>query len=176
MDVPYAQAPPSAQTIFENGQYQDRPTPQQESSLPQTKNGQQELSGTRAQLLAIQRRILEHVGKTLGRNVGWSAILPTLEPKDELDEVDLNDDPADSSDKEHSDEEEAEPEKPISQAAMVGISASALKDAASGIEQFRQFYEVCVELIRSWKTAHNVLDFERLDREALYGSGPDQSW
>jgi len=142
VDVPYAQAPASAQTIFENGQYQDRPTPQQESSLPQTKNGQQELASTRAQLLAIQRRILEHVGQTLDWSVGWAAVLPTLVLQEELNDIDLDDDKSDSNDKDSSEKEDAQPGKPISQETILGVSTPALRNAASGIDEFRQFYEV----------------------------------
>ncbi|KAF2443555.1 hypothetical protein P171DRAFT_389859 [Karstenula rhodostoma CBS 690.94] len=147
VDAPYAHAPASAQTIFENGQYQDRSTPQQESSLPQVKNGQQELAGTRAQLLAIQRRILERVGKTLGWNVGWAAVLPTVEPKEEFNDVDLDDKNSTSNEKDSSDEEDAQPEKPIAQGSIAGVAAPALIDATSGIDKFRQFYESLSDLI-----------------------------
>jgi hypothetical protein len=141
-DAPYAQAPPSAQTIFENGQYQDRSTPQQESSLPQIKNGQQELARTRAQLLAIQRRILEHVGETMGWNVGWAAVLPVVEQKEEFDDVDLDGDRPGSSEKDSSDEDDAQFQQPIAQESIAGVAAPALRDAASGIDKFRQSYEV----------------------------------
>jgi hypothetical protein len=141
-DAPYAHVPPSAQTIFENGQYQDRSSSQQESNLPQIKNGQQELAGTRAQLLAIQRRILEHVGKTFGWNVGWTAVLPIVEPKEEFNDVDLNDDRPGSNEKDSSDEEDAQSEQPIAQESYAGVAAPALRAAASGIDKFRQSYEV----------------------------------
>ncbi|KAF1965893.1 hypothetical protein BU23DRAFT_518972 [Bimuria novae-zelandiae CBS 107.79] len=139
-DAPYAQPSGNAQTIFENGQYQDRPAPKQESSLPQTKNGQQELAGSRAQLLAIQRRILEHVGKYLGWSVGWAAALPTLDPKVEFNDVDLDE-------KDSSDEEETQSDKPTPASHVIGISSPALKDGTSGIDRFRQFYETLSDLI-----------------------------
>lgn len=142
VDAPYAQAPASAQTIFENGQYQDRSTPKQESSLPQIKNGQQELAGTRAQLLAIQRRILERVGKTLGWNVGWAAVLPTVELKEEFNDVDLDDNNSVSNEKDSSDEEDAQPEQPVTQESIAGLAAPALRNATSDIDKFRQSYEV----------------------------------
>ncbi|KAF9732086.1 hypothetical protein PMIN06_002668 [Paraphaeosphaeria minitans] len=147
VDAPYAQASASAQTIFENGQYQDRSTPQQESSLPQTKNGQQELAGTRAQLLAIQRRIMERVGKALGWNVGWVAVLATVEPKEEFNEVDLDDNNSASNEKDSSDEEDAQPEKSIPQEFIAGLAAPALRNAMSDLDRFRQSYETLSDLI-----------------------------
>ncbi|KAL1602491.1 hypothetical protein SLS60_005907 [Paraconiothyrium brasiliense] len=147
VDAPYAQPPASAQTIFENGQYQDRSTPQQESSLPQIKNGQQELAGTRGQLLAIQRRILEHLGKTSGWTVGWTSVLPTLEPKEEFNDVDLDDDKVESNEKDSSDEEGSSPDKPIAQESIAGVSAPTLRNAMSGIDKFRHFYETLSDLI-----------------------------
>ncbi|KAL5375550.1 hypothetical protein DPSP01_011131 [Paraphaeosphaeria sporulosa] len=147
VDTPYAQAPSSAQTIFENGQYQDRSTPHQEGSLPQIKNGQQELAGARAQLLAIQRRILERVGKALGWNVGWAAVLATVEPKEEFNNVDLDDQNSASNEKDSSDEEDAQPEEPISEESIAGLAAPALRNAASGLDRFRQSYEALSDLI-----------------------------
>lgn len=146
-EAPYAQQSASAQTIFENGQYQERPAPNQESSLSHTKNGQQELAGTRAQLLAIQRRILEHVGKTLNWNVGWAAVLPSLDPKQEFADVDLDDNDESekknaSDDEEADDEEESESKTAVPNVSIVGVSATTLKDSISSIDKFRQSYEV----------------------------------
>jgi hypothetical protein len=76
-DPPYAQ-PGSGQVVYDNGQYQDRSASKHETKASQVKNGQLELAGTRAQLLAIQRRLLERVGNDLGWTVGWAAVLPSL--------------------------------------------------------------------------------------------------
>lgn len=147
VDAPYAQAPASAQTIFENGQYQDRSTNPQESGLPmQIKNGQQELAGTRAQLLAIQRRILERVGKTFGWNVGWAAVLTSVEPE-EFNDVKLDDNVSTSDEKDDSDDEVEKPEKPTSHESLVGLAAPALITATSGKDKFRQCYESLSDLI-----------------------------
>ena len=109
--------------------------------MPQTKNGQQELAGTRAQLLAIQRRILEHVGETLGWKVGWAAVLSTIDPQEEFADVSL-DEEAPTDDEDASDAEDSPSEKPASKASITGVSADALKDAITSIDKFRQFYEV----------------------------------
>ena len=141
-DSPYGQPATSGQVIYENGQYQDRPSPNQETVLPLAKNGLQDLAGTRAQLLAVQRRLLEQFGTALGWHIGWGAILPSLSHKEELTEVDLN--------KEEEDAEDSALEKEPADAErrsklttpVLGISASVLVNAVSSMEQFRQFYEV----------------------------------
>jgi trafficking protein particle complex subunit 10 len=89
-DPPYTQTPPSGQVIYENGQYHDRPVPGREVIANQNKTGMQDLAGTRAQLYIVQRRILEQVGKSLGWNIGWDAILAEAGAKEALDEVELD--------------------------------------------------------------------------------------
>jgi hypothetical protein len=137
-EPPYAQNTTTAQVVFENGQYSDRPTPAAGSILPQTKNGLQELAGTRAQLVAVQRRVLEQVGKALGWSIGWDAVLPLLDQHKELEDVDLDDEEKESPEGVEVDQTKA------SQllATTVGIFASGLLNASSSIEQFRQSYEV----------------------------------
>ena len=136
-DPPYSQ--PAGQVVFENGQYQDRPVPNQESTLPQVKSGQQDLAGTRAHLLIVQRRTLEQIGKSLRWSIGWAAILPSLSHKQEFNDVDLN---AKSS----SEDEESEAAEEIAAltSPTVGISAAALVNAVSSIDHFRQYYEVYI--------------------------------
>jgi hypothetical protein len=142
-DMPYAQQAASAQVVFENGQYQDRPLPTQQSTVSSAKNGLLELAGTRAQLLGIQRRLLEHAGKTLGWSIGWSAILASLNQKEELAEVDL-----DSEEEITAEEEASEAKSKVDLSAQnLGISAGALATAVSSLAQFRQFYEVRQEYI-----------------------------
>ncbi|KAF7572199.1 hypothetical protein PtrM4_096990 [Pyrenophora tritici-repentis] len=142
-ELPYSQTAQGAQVVFENGTYHERQTVPQPSILPSTKNGLQELAGTRAQLLAIQRRLLEHVGKTMGWSIGWNAILASLNAKEELTEVDLEDD----------EERAAERGDPIPEPAIdaskprLGISAGALVTATGSIAHFRQFYETLSDLI-----------------------------
>ncbi|KAL5116662.1 hypothetical protein ACEQ8H_005411 [Pleosporales sp. CAS-2024a] len=134
-EAPYAQTSTSSQVVFENGQYKDRPAPTQESATPPAKNGLQELAGTRAQLVAVQRRVLEQVGKALGWNIGWNAVLNEANASGELADVDLE---------EHSEGENKESEK---HATPVGIAAKTLLKAASSLEQFRQRYEALSDLI-----------------------------
>jgi hypothetical protein len=137
-DPPYAQNTTTAQVVFENGQYADRPAPAAGSTLPQTKNGLQELAGTRAQLVAVQRRVLEQVGKALGWSIGWDAVLPLLDSHKELDDVDLDDQKESTPENVDADKTKtAELSK-----TTVGIFAKGLLNAVSSIEQFRQFYEV----------------------------------
>lgn len=132
-DVPYAA--PTGQVVFENGQYNDRPAPSQDNSVPQAKNGMQELAAFRAQLVAIQRRLLEQVGKSLGWSIGWAAILSSSEVGAEMAEVDLD--------------EDAEPTitapTPVNTelaSPTLGIHASLLVNASTSKEQFRQSFEV----------------------------------
>jgi hypothetical protein len=142
-DMPYAQPAPSGQVIFENGQYQDRPLPNQSGAVNTAKNGLQDLASVRAQLLAIQRRLLEHTGKTLGWTIGWGAILKSLDKKEPMTDIDINDDAtsadAESAETEPGEEAEHEKERLTS---TLGIVAGALMGALTSIEQFRQFYEV----------------------------------
>ncbi|KAK1912404.1 hypothetical protein P3342_010005 [Pyrenophora teres f. teres] len=142
-ELPYSQTSQGAQVVFENGQYHERQTVPQPSILPSTKNGLQELAGTRAQLLAIQRRLLEHVGKSMDWSIGWKAILASLNAKEELTEVDLEDE----------EERAAERGDPVPEPAIdaskprLGISAGALVTATGSIAHFRQFYETLSDLI-----------------------------
>ena len=137
-DAPYAQPTASSQVVFENGQYHDRPLPNHASSIPSAKNGLQDLAGTRAQLLVVQRRLLEHIGKALGWNIGWAAVLPSLNLEEELNDVDL-DEKEDIAPKEQP-ADALEGGKPATPTA--GIFSDALVSAASSVEQFRQSYEV----------------------------------
>lgn len=140
-DVPYTQTASNAQVVFENGKYHDRPATGQPSTVPSAKNGLQELAGTRAQLLAIQRRLLEHAGKKLGWNIGWNAIVASLTVKEELTDVSLDEE----EEAERAAEQEASNTKPDAELekSSLGISAAALLTAMSSLRQFRQFYEVC---------------------------------
>jgi hypothetical protein len=138
-DPPYAQISTTGQVVFENGQYADRPAPTTESALPQAKNGLQELAGTRAQLVVVQRRVLEQFGKALGWSIGWDAVLPLLHQHKELSDVDLNDE-----EKTTAEVEPAEPNAPELRVATAGIFAGGLVNAVLSIDQFRQFYEVIV--------------------------------
>jgi hypothetical protein len=139
-DPPYAQTPASGQVIYENGQYHDRPASTQEGAN-HSKTGVQELAGTRAQLHVVQRRILEHVGKSLGWTIGWAAILSSLPEAENLTDVDLNGESA-------LDEEDtpiAKPQKITSSTA--GLSAAAIVNAISSVDHFRQSYETMSDII-----------------------------
>ena len=139
IEPPYAQPTITGQVVFENGHYNDRPAPSQDSTLPMAKNGIQELAGTRAQLVAVQRRVLEQVGKALGWSIGWAAILPSLVSHEELSDVDLENDTQDSQEAEI-----IEDKKPAGLGSPIaGILAVPLIDAMISLEQFRHFYEVC---------------------------------
>jgi hypothetical protein len=136
-EPPYAQTAVSGQVVFENGQYTDRPPPNQESALPQAKNGLQDLAGTRAQLVVVQRRLLEQVGKSLGWSIGWAAVLPSI-GQEELTDINLDgDDEGVAKEEEPSKKEMNKMDTPTT-----GIFAGTLLTAASSIEQFRQSYEV----------------------------------
>jgi hypothetical protein len=139
----YAQPTGASQVVFDNGQYNDPPVPPQQSAIPQAKNGLQDLAGTRAQLVIVQRRVLEQIGKALGWSIGWAAVLSVIDSSAKLDEVDLDDD-----DESTTEEVEATEKKPVALSTpTAGISASALLTAASSIEQFRQSYEVWCNII-----------------------------
>lgn len=132
-EPPYSQSS-SGQVVYENGQYRDPPVPTQDGPPSQMKTGLQELAGARAQLHAVQRRILEHVGKSQGWVIGWAAIM-SPSSQTELTDVDLDD---------KSDSEENTPaENPTKgPSTTVGISAAALVNAMSSIDKFREYYEV----------------------------------
>ena len=143
-DPPYLQATTSGQVVYENGQYQDRPAPTQRSVINQSKNGLMDLAGQRAQLIGIQRRLLEHVGKALGWAVGWAAILPSLSQSEDFTEIDLDGDEED----EETTEGTADAKSPTNPThATSGISATALLGAVESIDHFRQFYETLSDQI-----------------------------
>jgi hypothetical protein len=135
----YAQPTTTGQVVFENGQYNDRPAPNQEGALSQTKNGMQELSGTRAQLVVVQRRALEQVGKSLSWSIGWATVLPSLTQQDELSEIDLGAD--DDSSQTAADIQENKTNELSTP--TTGVYSRALLSAVSSLDQFRQSYEVC---------------------------------
>jgi hypothetical protein len=134
----YAQSTTTGQVVFENGQYNDRPVPNQEGALSQTKNGLQELSGTRAQLVVVQRRVLEQVGKRLDWSIGWATVLPSLTRYEELSEIDLTAD--DESSQTAADVKESEANELGTP--TTGVFSRALLSAVSSLDQFRQSYEV----------------------------------
>jgi trafficking protein particle complex subunit 10 len=135
-DPPYAQPTASGQVVFADGQYQDRPSPGQEVGVSRLKTGAQELASSRAQLYVVQRRILEHVGKSLGWVIGWAAVLSNVQRDRDMSDVDLN---GSSSDAEELD---GVKDTPSVTSPTVGLSASTIVNAVSSIEQFRQSYEV----------------------------------
>jgi len=130
----YSQPTTTGQVIFENGQYHDRPAPAQTSTLPQAKNGLQELAGTRAQLIIVQRRVLEQVGKSLEWDIGWAAVIASLSQHEELSDVNL--------DEEDEDAEKRAETKVAQGTQIVGIFAQSLKKAVMSLGTFRQTYEV----------------------------------
>ena len=138
-DMPYARPTASGQVVFENGKYQDLPVSNQAGAVIPNKNGLQELAGFRAQLLSIQRRLLEHVGNTLGWKIGWAAILPSLSHQDELSEVSLNEDDNVDANRANTSEDSTNPTP------LCGIVAGPLVTAVSSIDQFRKNYEVIFE-------------------------------
>ena len=142
-DPPYLQPSTTGQVVYENGQYQDRP-PSQPGMINQSKNGLMDLAGQRAQLIGIQRRMLEHVGKALGWAVGWAAILPSLSQSEDFSEVNLDDDEED----EEAAEEPPDAKSTVKPAhATSGISAKALVSALASLDHFRQFYELLSDQI-----------------------------
>lgn len=137
-DPPYAHTPPSGQVVYDHGQYNDRSGPPQGGAVPQQKNGLQELAGARAHLLAVQRRILEHIGTSLRWAIGWAAILSqTAETNFSDIDLDGKDDIEDANDS-------AQPSK---KTPTTGLSAAAIVKAISSIDEFRQYYETLSDVI-----------------------------
>jgi trafficking protein particle complex subunit 10 len=135
-DPPYSHTPSTGQVIYENGQYQDRPIPSQEAAVLQQKTGLQDIAGARAQLHIMQRRILEHVGKSLGWTIGWAVILSSLPQRESFNEVDLDE-------QDGAEEPQVQAKEALKTTApTLGLSAAALVNGVSSIDQFRQFYEV----------------------------------
>lgn len=73
-------------------------------------------------------------------------MLPNLDPKEELADVNLDGDD-ESDEKDSSDEEAPRRGMPATRSAIIGISAPALKEATSDFDKFRQSYEVFDNLI-----------------------------
>lgn len=155
-DMPYAQAPATGQVIFENGQYKDRPSPGQNPVINTAKNGLLDLASVRAQLLAIQRRLLEQTGKALGWNIGWNAIIGNLSEKEMMTEVNLEEDAEEAADTVEGLKVNSPPQAPT-----IGVFADALRSSLISIDHFRQAYEVRqLLLILSCQLANVVIGFE----------------
>lgn len=159
-DAPYLQPTTTGQVVYENGQYQDRPAPAQSGVVNQSKNGLMDLAGQRAQLIGIQRRLLEHVGKALGWAVGWSAILPSLSQSEDFTEVSLDEDEEDE-DTAGSAKVNKDAERPVH--ATSGISATALVSAVISLDHFRQFYETLSDQIfQHYRAARQIKSAESI--------------
>lgn len=143
-DAPYLQPTTTGQVVYENGQYQDRSAPTQSGVVNQLKNGLVHLAGQRAQLIGIQRRLLEHVGKALGWAVGWAAILPSLSQSEDFTDVNLDEDEEDEGTA-GSATARNEADRPVH--ATSGISATALVSAVTSLDHFRGFYETLSDQI-----------------------------
>ncbi|KAF2002968.1 TMEM1 family protein-like protein [Amniculicola lignicola CBS 123094] len=139
-DPPYAQPTSNGQIVYENGQYHDRPVPEQDIAAPKMKNGMQNLAATRAQLLVVQRRILEHVGKSLGWTIGLAAIVPSIPQKEDFSDVDLEE-------RESDEESSSTTEAPVITSPTLGLSAASIVTAVISLDQFRSFYEALSDLI-----------------------------
>lgn len=143
-DPPYLQPTSSGQVVYENGQYQDRPPPSQPGTINQAKNGLMDLAGQRAQLIGIQRRLLEHVGQAVGWAVGWAAIMPSLNQAEDFSEISLDED----EENEEAEQGSVTIEDPTKHThATSGISATGLVNAVVSIDHFRQFYETLSDQI-----------------------------
>lgn len=160
-DPPYLQPTTTGQVVYENGQYHDRPAPTQSGVINQSKNGLRDLAGQRAQLIGIQRRLLEHVGKALGWAVGWAAILPSLSQSEDFTEIDLK---GDEEDEEETMDRASNAKDTATPAhATSGISATALVSAVASIDHFRQFYETLSDQIfQHYRAAGQVKSAESI--------------
>ena len=143
-DPPYAQPTASGQVVYENERYQTS-APSQPSVINQAKNGLMDLAGQRAQLIGIQRRLLEHVGKVMGWAVGWTALLPSLNQSEDFTEVNLDEDEEEDEETTKDDTSSQDPEKRAD--ATAGISAAGLVNAVASLDHFRQFYETLSDQI-----------------------------
>lgn len=136
-DAPYSMT--TGQVVYDHGRFEERPTPQQQPSAVQgAKSGLQELAGNRAHLYIVQRRILERLGKALGWQIGWAAVVSSQVARTEdMDDVDLNESDVVPSQDANGDSKVKAGTNPT-----IGICIAALVDAGTSIEQFRTFYEV----------------------------------
>ncbi|KAF3041496.1 hypothetical protein E8E12_001675 [Didymella heteroderae] len=156
-EAPYLQPTTTGQVVYENGQYQDRPAPAHSGVVNQSKNGLMDLAGQRAQIIGIQRRLLEHVGKALGWAVGWSAILPSLSQPEEFTEVNLD---GDEEDEEAGDGNKTA-ERPVH--ATSGIASTALISASTSLDHFRQFYETLSnQIFQHYRAAGQIKSAESI--------------
>jgi hypothetical protein len=123
------------QPIYENERYaKSSPTPQQDTA---TTNGSDLaiLASTRAQLLLMQRRIIEALAKQKGWLSGWAAIQAT-QPLSDVD-LDSKDEAESSEEASKTSSSSAENEK-IAQMLLSGPLSAAL----ASLENFRAVYEV----------------------------------
>jgi hypothetical protein len=158
-DPPYALPTTSGQVVYADGQYQDRPTPGHESTGSSSRTGVQELAGVRAQLYVVQRRILEQIGKSMGYNIGWAAILSSHTQKEEFSDVDI-DEKVDNEEGEEKREEISTKEEQDTTSPTLGLSAASLLEAISSIDQFRAFYEVGRVLLFDYRRLIHLTEIE----------------
>lgn len=131
----YAITPRSSQVVYDQGQFPNGKPSSSDAPSQGAVAALEELAARRAELILIQRRVLEHVGKKKGWLVGWAA-LPANTFEEGLTEISLSDpEPADPKAASTSDHPTDSGES------ARGLLLNALITAVGTVEDFRRQYE-----------------------------------
>jgi trafficking protein particle complex subunit 10 len=152
-EPPYAITPAGGRVVYEHESFPGTPLPTGGVMAQGTAADLEELAAHRAELYLIQRRLVEHMGKSKGWKIGWAAINAS-QSKDRI--VDVSLDNFDASDKAGA----AKSNEEIEVFSEKGLLVNELIDAVEKLEAFQKCYEVSVDAARIFLTFESDISAE----------------
>ncbi|KAK5015312.1 hypothetical protein LTR60_002935, partial [Cryomyces antarcticus] len=152
-DGSFLSLPIPGRMVFEYDRTVDTSAVHKDGTFSSSRSGISDLAARRAELIVLQRRALESVGKGCRYLVGWAAI---RKPKGEaMEEVSLHDEPQTSNEHEAG-SPVAVPPVPITSPAQ-GITNKSFVNALTSIEVFRGVYErLSEDAVNHYLTAGSI--------------------
>lgn len=136
-EPPYAQLSSASHITFDHGRFPEPAQPAPKTGATPDQSGANDLAMHRGELYLLQRRLLEHVGNTLGWKIGWaSAAVEDMLGRQRFADVDL-DANGDGNSAHRTD-------TVLPNSGPYGLCTPALLEAANSIDRFRGLWEVSV--------------------------------
>lgn len=140
-EPPWAQASLSSQVVYEQRSSSTSRQHNEQQRSHDNRTGIEGLAAHRAELILVQRRVLERIGKARGWSIGWtSAANAHLFDSASLTEIDLDDPKSSLGELENPDSMAQEGSSTRSM--LQGLYHPSLVAAISSIDDFRNSYEV----------------------------------
>lgn len=158
-EPPWAQASLSSQVVYEQRSSSTSRQQNEQQRSHDNRTGVEGLAAHRAEILLVQRRVLERVGKARGWSIGWtSAANAHLFDSASLTEIDLDDPKSSVGEVENTDSMVQEGSSKDS--TLQGLYHPSLVAAVSSIDDFRNLYEVGRRGLK-WTVAQANATFDR---------------